>query len=145
MTIDPAIPSDQFSARWTKQFRVTTAGIYTFDVRSDDGVRVYVDNQLIVDSWRDQGFLFASGNANLAVGEHALRVEWYENAGGAAIRLVYGPTGTRMHPLDWPATVSGTQGQWVEFTHTLGPEPLSSLHPVKVYSQDYNTLKGVGK
>ena len=42
-----------------------------------------------------------------------------------------------------PRPVSGMQGQWVEFTHTLGPEP-QTLHPVKVYGQD-GTLKGVGK
>ena len=54
------------------------------------------------------------------------------------------PVGAMQRPLDWPATVSGTQGQWVEFTHTLGPDP-QTLHPVKVYSQDYGTLWGVGK
>ena len=54
------------------------------------------------------------------------------------------PVGAMQRPLDWPATVSGTQGQWVEFAHTLGPEP-QTLHPVKVYSQDYLSLKGVGK
>ena len=55
------------------------------------------------------------------------------------------PPGATQRPLDWPATfASGTQGQWVEFTHTLGPDP-QSLHPVKVYSQDYGTLWGVGK
>jgi len=36
------------------------------------------------------------------------------------------------------------QGEWVEFTHTLGPDP-QTLHPVKVYSQDYSTLWGGGK
>lgn len=54
------------------------------------------------------------------------------------------PVGAMQRPLDWPATVSGTQGQWVEFPHTLGPTP-QTLHPVKVYSQDYASLKGVGK
>lgn len=53
--------------------------------------------------------------------------------------------GTLQRPLDWSAAfASGAQGQWVEFTHTLGPDP-QSLHPVKVYSQDYGTLWGVGK
>lgn len=54
------------------------------------------------------------------------------------------PVGALQRPLDWPATVSGTLGQWVEFTHTLGPEP-QTLHPVKVYSQDYSTPYGVGR
>ncbi len=55
------------------------------------------------------------------------------------------PPGSLQRPLDWSATfASGTQGQWVEFTHTLGPTP-QTLHPVKVYSQNYGTLWGVGK
>ena len=53
---------------------------------------------------------------------------------------------TTVHPLDWEADISGShnQGEWVEFTHTLGPDA-QSLHPVKVYSQDYGTLWGVRK
>lgn len=56
------------------------------------------------------------------------------------------PGGATLRPLDWDATIPGnhSQGEWVEFTHTLAPEP-QSLHPVKVYSQDYSALKGVGK
>ena len=56
------------------------------------------------------------------------------------------PGGATLRPLDWSAVISGShnQGEWVEFTHTLGPDP-QTLHPVKVYSQDYGKLWGVGK
>lgn len=56
------------------------------------------------------------------------------------------PGGIVIRPLDVDAVITGahSQGEWVEFTHTLGPDP-QSLHPVKVYSQDYGTLWGVGK
>jgi hypothetical protein len=56
------------------------------------------------------------------------------------------PGGALLRPLDWPVTVTGNrnQGEWVEFTHTLGPAP-QTLHPVKVFSQDYSTYYGVGK
>jgi hypothetical protein len=56
------------------------------------------------------------------------------------------PGGATLRPLDWAAAIPGShsQGEWVEFTHTLGPDP-QTLHPVKVYSQDYGTLWGVGK
>jgi len=55
------------------------------------------------------------------------------------------PVGAMQRPLDWSLTVSsGTPGQWVQFTHTLGPTP-QTLHPVKVYNQAYTTLLGVGK
>jgi hypothetical protein len=65
-----------------------------------------------------------------------------------AITTASGDTsgGVLQRPLDFAVTVPGShsQGEWVDFTHNLGPEP-QKLHPVKVYSQDYSTLYGVGK
>jgi hypothetical protein len=54
--------------------------------------------------------------------------------------------GVLQRPLDFAVNVPGShsQGEWVDFTHDLGPNP-QNLHPVKVYSQDYGTLYGVGK
>ena len=53
--------------------------------------------------------------------------------------------GTAERPLDWDAYIAGehSQGEWVQFTHTLGPDP-QTLHPVKAYSADYGILWGVG-
>jgi hypothetical protein len=50
------------------------------------------------------------------------------------------------NPLDVSVVVTGshTAGEWVQFTHNLGPEA-QSLHPVTVYSQDYTERYGVGK
>jgi hypothetical protein len=49
-------------------------------------------------------------------------------------------------PLDLDLTIPGDHDihEWITFTHTLGPNP-KSLHPVKVYSQDYATFWGPGK
>ena len=54
--------------------------------------------------------------------------------------------GTVQYPLDALVSVPGShsQGEWYEYTHMLGPDP-QTLHPVKVYSQNYATLFGVGK
>jgi len=56
------------------------------------------------------------------------------------------PGGALIRPLDWTLNITGTHsaGEWITFTHTLGPDA-QSLHPVMVYSQDYATLMGVGK
>ncbi|MGB5051468.1 MAG: CARDB domain-containing protein [Caldilineaceae bacterium] len=56
------------------------------------------------------------------------------------------PGGAVLRPLDVDAAIPGDHaaGEWVTFSHNLGPDP-QSLHPVKVYSQDYGTLHGVGK
>ncbi len=49
-------------------------------------------------------------------------------------------------PMNYTVTVPGPQsaGNWHSFTHPLGPAP-QSIHPVKVYSQNYSTLYGMGK
>ncbi|MGB3061159.1 MAG: hypothetical protein WBE17_15605 [Anaerolineae bacterium] len=49
-------------------------------------------------------------------------------------------------PLDIALAIPGNHNvhEWVEFTHTLGPEP-QTLHPVKVYSENYGTMWGIGK
>jgi len=55
------------------------------------------------------------------------------------------PVGEFQRSLDLPVSItSGTAGQWIQYTHTLGPDP-QTLHPVKVCSQDFATLWGVGK
>ncbi|MBP8121258.1 MAG: hypothetical protein KAZ26_01415 [Caldilineaceae bacterium] len=50
------------------------------------------------------------------------------------------------HPLDVEVWVPGihSQGEWITYTHSLVPDP-GSLHPVKVYSQGYGKLLGIGK
>lgn len=48
---DPQIQPDTFSARWVGYVEPPDDGSYTFYANTDDGVRVWVDNQLIIDHW----------------------------------------------------------------------------------------------
>src|SRR5690606_16386125 len=48
----PGTGSDRVSVRWTGFLDVETAGQYTLVTSNDDGVRVYVDGQLVIDDWR---------------------------------------------------------------------------------------------
>ncbi|WP_433619221.1 PA14 domain-containing protein [Dactylosporangium sp. CA-139114] len=93
---DPAIPADQFSARWTKTTR-TAAGTYEFTVVSDDGARLYVDGALVLDRWVDQGPQPHTVTLALAEGTHTIVLEYYEAFVGAVARLSYRQT-------DGPAT-----------------------------------------
>jgi hypothetical protein len=82
----PILPSDNFSARWTRQ-RQFDAATYRFRVRADDGVRMWVDGQLIIDAWRDQMVTEYTAERALSEGTHTLRVEYYEHGGGAHIQV----------------------------------------------------------
>ena len=49
------VPADNFSARWTKSVTLAEAGAYKFTVTGDDGVRLYVDGEKVLDKWIPQG------------------------------------------------------------------------------------------
>ena len=76
------VPDDGFSARWSGRARIET-GTYTFIARADDGIRVWLDGDLILDAWRDQSPTEYRVTRDVSAGEHEVRVEYYENGGGA--------------------------------------------------------------
>lgn len=78
------MPADGFSARWTRM-QTFQEGTYTFYARGDDGVRVWLDSQLIIDEWHDYSAKTFVAERTLSAGTHTLRVEFYENAGVAKL------------------------------------------------------------
>ena len=79
---------DTFSIRATGQIQAYQTGTNTFKVGSDDGVRVWVNNALVVDSWRDRGTSFDNFSFSGTQGSwYDIKIEYYENGGGAALLL----------------------------------------------------------
>lgn len=82
---------DGFSTRWTGQLLPRMTDTFTFYLRSDDGSRLYINNTLVVDNWSDHAAdaqYEKSGSIALTRGQKVdIRVEYYENAGDAAIYL----------------------------------------------------------
>jgi hypothetical protein len=76
------IGSDNFSVRWTGRFPFSS-GIHTFNTTADDGIRVWIDGNLIIDAWVDQGPTTYQATLDLGEGEHLVQVDYYENGGGA--------------------------------------------------------------
>lgn len=89
------IGADQFAVRWDGALNVTTSGTYQFQTVSDDGVRLWINDILVIDNWTDHApFTNTSGNVPLMAGiTYSVRLEFYENGGGAEIRLRWGPSG----------------------------------------------------
>jgi hypothetical protein len=87
---DPGIGADTFSVRWLGQVQPRFNETYTFYVVADDGVRLWVNNQLLVDRWIDQGPTEYSGAVPLLAGYlYDIKMEMYENGGGAVARLLW--------------------------------------------------------
>ncbi|WP_184351837.1 PA14 domain-containing protein, partial [Salirhabdus euzebyi] len=79
-----SIPTDNFSARFTKKVQLE-AGTYVFSVNGDDGVRVKLDNEVIIDAWPNTGLLDNKNAVYVTGGEHIITIEYFESAYGASI------------------------------------------------------------
>lgn len=85
---DPLIGADTFSVRWSGWVHAPVDGSYTFYTFSDDGVRLWVNNVLVINKWIPQGGIENSGSITLEAGKkYDIRLEYYEEGGAAVIKL----------------------------------------------------------
>jgi hypothetical protein len=91
----PAIGPDSFSVRWTGQVQAQFSETYTFTTVSDDGIRLWVNGSLVVNNWTDHAPTENSGTILLTAGQKVdLKMEFYENGGGAVARLLWSSPST---------------------------------------------------
>ncbi len=84
------MPADNWSARWTNTRDEVAAGTYRFSVWVDDGVRVWLDDVLIIDGWVSGNARNYTADVNVTKGTHSVRVEYFEGVGAAMIQLSIG-------------------------------------------------------
>jgi hypothetical protein len=82
------IGADAYSVRWSGSVRPRHSETYTFYINSDNGRRVWVNDRLIIDQWIDNWGVTYTGTIALEANKlYKIRVEYFENFGGAGIRL----------------------------------------------------------
>jgi len=99
------VASDNFSARWTRTLPLS-AGRYRFTAVVDDGVRVYVNGQLVINAWFDQPPQTHTGEITLPGGNTTIQVEYYERGGGAQVQVSW----TQLSGGTTPPPTSGATG-----------------------------------
>jgi hypothetical protein len=103
------VAENQFSARWTTT-ATFSAGDHRFTGTSDDGLRILVDGEVVLDNWGDHGSTTVSTVVPVVAGTHTVVVEYYEAWGDAEARASFtlvaggGPT---CAPGEWTATFHG--------------------------------------
>ena len=120
--VDPAIdfdwaegaPADEvganiYSVRWTGLVVAPTTAEYTLPLTSDDGSRLWIDDDLVVDHWGDHAMEELAGKVELAAGvPRRIRIEFYENMVYAGVKL------------EWSAP--GLEREVVPTRHLFGPD-----------------------
>lgn len=85
---EPSILADLFMVRWHGQVQPLYTDLYTFSTTTDDGARLWVNGQLVVNRWQNQAATTASGSIPLAAGQkYDLLMEYYDNTSFASARL----------------------------------------------------------
>lgn len=103
----PGLGKDRFAVRWRGQIQPRYSEIYTFQTYADDGVRVHVAGQRVLESWKSQVATAARGFIYLEAGQkYDLEVEYFEADGPARVGLY-----------------------WQSFSQPFEPVPRSRLFP----------------
>ncbi|HLN53536.1 MAG TPA: glycoside hydrolase family 3 C-terminal domain-containing protein [Lentimicrobium sp.] len=82
------IGKDNYSIRWQGFITPPQTRKYTFYTSSDDGVRLYFDDKLLIDNWSDHGTMIDSAAVELTAGKaYAVKLEYYESGGSEIIQF----------------------------------------------------------
>lgn len=148
-------PIDNFSIRWTGWVQAPSTGSYIFYTYSDDGVRLWVDGRRIINYWEDQWPQEREGRIYLIAGrKYNIRLEFYENTGGATVRLLWKPPGLDkqiiarqwLYPYDIPVYLDALYPQilrnsWIVLS-TSENQDLYKVEAVTESSRTAFTLTG---
>ncbi|MEO8150682.1 MAG: PQQ-dependent sugar dehydrogenase [Bacteroidia bacterium] len=87
--LTPATQADFFGFRFTGFIRILTDGIYTFYTTSNDGSRLYIGNDLVVDNDGIHASIEKTGRIGLKAGKHAITLDYFDRATGNKLIVKY--------------------------------------------------------
>jgi alpha-D-xyloside xylohydrolase len=106
---------DHFSARWEGFVQTQRAGNYTFQLRADDGMRMWVNGEQVIDDWHARKVATKVASVNLPANARVpIKIEYFQNLSVAQIDLRWQPpadekAGTFTRKVYLPA------GTWFDF------------------------------
>jgi alpha-L-fucosidase len=92
-SLDKKERADKFAFEFTGYIYIQSDAVYTFYTRSDDGSKLFIGDEEIVDNDGDHGTVEKSGKAALKKGYHKIRVVYFDSGGGNELRVLMNPEG----------------------------------------------------
>lgn len=85
----PLVPNDNFSVRWNGLIKADRSGLYTFYTLSDNGIRLWLDNDPVIENWSPHLATEDRAEVYLGSGWHRIVLEYNEIGHGALVRLLW--------------------------------------------------------
>jgi beta-glucosidase len=87
---DPYVTTPHKSIRWTGFIKPTFSGTYKIGVNSDDGVRLWLNDKLVIDEWKNRGATTDQVEIEMKVGQqYAIKLEYFDNGSDAICQLLW--------------------------------------------------------
>ncbi len=81
---------DWYSARWTGKLVSPETGVFNIGLKGDDGYRLYINKELVIDNWKKQTFKQLTTAYKFEKGkEYDIKVEFYETVGNVWFKLIW--------------------------------------------------------
>ncbi len=117
-TPPPGLPHNHYSVRWTGFLQAKQAGEYTLSASADDGVRVWIDDKQLLGDWTTNAVETLLAKVNFEKdSRHRIRVEYYQDGGGAVVRLAWRVPSPGALPLTWTSEAADS----VDYYFMYGP------------------------
>ncbi|HEV2319653.1 MAG TPA: PA14 domain-containing protein, partial [Verrucomicrobiae bacterium] len=133
---DPSIPTNNYTVKWTGLIQPLFSEPYTFSTTTDDGTRLWVNGQEIINEWVAQSPTTWNGIINLQAQQlYAIEMDYFQAGGGAIAQLAWSS------PSTTPSIVP--QSQLYPFT-TVTPIFLSTTNPYTAagFEMQVNSVAG---
>ncbi len=90
---------EYFGLRFAGFIKVPETGVYTFAIQSNDGSRLYIGRQLIVDNDGLHGPVTRSGQIALKKGLHPIRLDYFQGGANKKLTVFYEPPGEKRQEI----------------------------------------------
>lgn len=124
------IAPDTFSARWEGTLDLAP-GRYRFAVTADDGVRLYLNDRLVIDQWHEQSATTYTADIEVGAAPLDVRMDYFENLDRATARFSYARILSTPTPAPPPSGdgAASWRGQYYDNVNLSGPPVFTEIDP----------------
>lgn len=129
MDVPQLATRDKFALKFTGNLHVPKSGKYQFFIASDDGSRMYLDGQLLINNDGLHGMKEKNATVELAAGTHPLVVTYFDNGGGDGLRVQWSGPGFKKQPI-------ATESLFVGSGETLHDVAIRALDSIPGHAEE---------